>query len=86
MTLLTVDESSWFVGVTPLAMTFGVLLSIPICELVGRKKMFLASNFCAIVGLCCHVFWHILLGSSSWQTGSVHWYGVGRHDTWCLSV
>ena len=47
---LTVEESTWFVGITPLAMTYGVLISIPISEKLGRKKIFLISNVFSILG------------------------------------
>ena len=47
---LTVEESTWFVGITPLAMTCGVLMSIPISEKIGRKKLFVISNIFSIMG------------------------------------
>merc|ERR1711892_94952 len=47
---LTVDESTWFVGITPLAMTLGVLISIPVSEKIGRKKLFFVSNIFSILG------------------------------------
>ena len=42
---LTVEESTWFVGITPLAMTCGVLISIPTSEKLGRKKIFSSQMF-----------------------------------------
>ena len=47
---LTEDESTWFVGITPLAMTLGVLVSIPVSEIIGRKKLFFISNILSILG------------------------------------
>ena len=50
---LTVDEGTWFVSVSPLAMGLGVLLSIPVSEALGRKKMFLMANFLSFLGYVC---------------------------------
>ena len=47
---LSLDEGSWFVSVTPVAMVAGVLLSIPASEKLGRKKIFLVSNCISISG------------------------------------
>ena len=47
---LDLDEGSWFVSVSPVAMVFGVLLSIPASEKLGRKRIFLVSNFISISG------------------------------------
>ena len=44
------DEGSWFVSVTPVAMVVGVLLSIPASEQLGRKRIFLVSNCISISG------------------------------------
>ena len=42
---LSVDESTWFAAVTPIAMAIGVLLSGPITEPLGLKRVLLISNF-----------------------------------------
>ena len=47
---LTGDESTWFVGITPLVMMLGVLISIPVSEIIGRKKLFFVSNIFSILG------------------------------------
>ena len=47
---LSLDEGSWFVSVTPVAMVIGVLLSIPASEKLGRKRIFLVSNCISISG------------------------------------
>ena len=47
---LSTDESTWFVGITALAMTAGVLLSIPISEKIGRKRVFITSNIFSVLG------------------------------------
>ena len=47
---MTEEESTWFVGISPLAMTLGVLISIPVSELIGRKKLFFISNIFSILG------------------------------------
>ena len=47
---LSLDEGSWFVSVTPVAMVAGGLLSIPASEKLGRKKIFLVSNCISISG------------------------------------
>ena len=43
-------EATWFVTVSPIAMNLGVFLSIPLSEWLGRKQIFLASNFCSMLG------------------------------------
>ena len=47
---LSLDEGSWFVSMTPVAMVVGLLLSIPASEKLGRKKIFLVSNCISISG------------------------------------
>jgi MFS family permease len=47
---LTVDQGSWFVSISPLAMLFGVLLSIPASERLGRTKVFLTSQTLNLLG------------------------------------
>ena len=47
---LTEQQGTWFVTVSPIAMNLGVFLSIPLSEWLGRKKIFLASNFCSMFG------------------------------------
>jgi len=48
--LLSEDQGTWFVSVTPIAMVAGVLLSIPLSESLGRKKMFFMSNILSLLG------------------------------------
>ena len=43
-------QGTWFVTVSPIAMNLGVFLSIPLGEWLGRKRMFVASNFCSMLG------------------------------------
>jgi SP family galactose:H+ symporter-like MFS transporter len=47
---LTEDQGSWFLSVSPLAMLFGVLLSIPASERLGRTKVFLTSQALSMLG------------------------------------
>ena len=47
---LTTDESTWFAGVTALAIIVGVLTSIPLSKNIGRKKLFMVSNCFSFVG------------------------------------
>jgi len=50
LVLLTEEESTWFASLTVLAMTGGVLLSIPASEKIGRKNLLLVSNLLSVVG------------------------------------
>ena len=43
-------QATWFVTVSPIAMNLGVFLSIPLSEWLGRKRTFLAANFCSMLG------------------------------------
>jgi len=43
-------QGTWFVTVSPIAMNLGVFLSIPLCEWLGRTRMFLVANFCSMLG------------------------------------
>ena len=45
---LSPSEASWFVSLTPVSVSLGILLSIPASEMLGRKRMYLFSN-----GLSC---------------------------------
>ena len=47
---LSVDESTWFAAVTPIASVIGVLLSGPITEPLGLKRVLLISNFSSSIG------------------------------------
>ena len=47
---LSVDESTWFAAITPIAMAIGVLLSGPITEPLGLKRVLLISNFSSSLG------------------------------------
>ena len=47
---LTVDQGTWFMSVTPVAMVLGVLLSIPASEQLGRTKVFLTSQSLSLLG------------------------------------
>ena len=47
---MSLDEGSWFVSVTPVAMVAGLLFSIPASDMLGRKRLFLVSNSVSMFG------------------------------------
>jgi len=47
---LTLEQATWLVSISPLAMNLGIFLSIPLSDLLGRKKMFLLSNTSSLLG------------------------------------
>ena len=47
---LTEDESTWFAAVTPIASVLGVLISGPMAEPLGLKRVLLISNFLSSLG------------------------------------
>ena len=74
---LTTEESTWFVGITPIAMTIGVLLSIPVSEKIGRKKLFFISNMFAIVGYILMYFASSLIALVAGRTTQCVGMGLG---------
>lgn len=44
------DQANWFVSMAPLSQGVGVLLSIPVSEYLGRKQLFIISNFLCLLG------------------------------------
>ena len=44
------EEATWFLSSTPLSMTLGVLTSISLSEMIGRKPLFLIANIISIIG------------------------------------
>ena len=71
---LNPSEASWFVSLTPVAVSLGILLSIPASEHLGRKRMYLLSNGLSCIGyLAIHLApnFNILLLSRLAQCGSM---------------
>ena len=60
------EQGSWFISATPLAITVGVLLGIPLANQLGRKSVLIISNLLQILGyiLICsaHGFGLLLTG------------------------
>ena len=71
---LSPSEASWFVSLTPVAVSLGILLSIPASEYLGRKRMYLLSNSLSCLGyLAIHLApnFNVLLLSRLAQCGSM---------------
>ena len=71
---LSPSEASWFVSLTPVAVSLGILLSIPASEKLGRKRMYLLSNGLSFLGyLAIHLApnFNVLLLSRLAQCGSM---------------
>ena len=71
---LSPSEASWFVSLTPVAVSLGILLSIPASEYLGRKRMYLLGNTLSCLGYLVIYFapsFNILLISRLAQCGSM---------------
>ena len=81
--LLHLDQgqASWFNSVTPVGMCLGVLASIPASERLGRKKMFLVSNFVSCLGFVCLYFAPSYFLLVAFRIGQCFGLGLGGTTT-----